>query len=86
MYLVDIHDVYQKVDAGLVEENHLIWRVSVLKLAKMETDIAIAMGAAYRETLDRTFINWFEAQIYDGEFIPPGVNTTLAYQLNLQSD
>ena len=23
MYLVDIHDVYQKVDAGMVAENHL---------------------------------------------------------------
>tara|TARA_B100000886_G_scaffold145936_1_gene99212 strand:+ start:502 stop:762 length:261 start_codon:yes stop_codon:yes gene_type:complete len=86
MYLVDIHDVYQKVDAGMVAENHLTWRVSVLKLAKMKTDIARAIWAEYRETVDTTFIKWFEAQIYEGEFIPPRANTTLAYQLNLQSD
>ena len=85
MYLVDIHDVYQKVDAGMVAENHLTWRVSVLKLANMKTDIARAFWAEYRETVDTTFTKWFEAQIYDGEFTPPEVNSTLAYQLNLQS-
>lgn len=55
----------------MVAENHLTWRVSVLELAKMKTDIAKAIWAEYREAVDTTFINRFEAQSYDGDFILP---------------
>ena len=81
-----IYSLERRTVAHWVAENHLTWRVSVLKLANMKTDIARAFWAEYRETVDTTFVNWFEAQIYDGEFTPPGVNTTLAHQLNLQGD
>ena len=44
MYLVDIHDVYQKVDAGMVAKNTAEPIHSVLMLASMKTDIAKRSG------------------------------------------
>ena len=44
MALVDIFDVYEKVQKGFVDEKHLTIRMNALKLGTMKTKLAKALG------------------------------------------
>ena len=86
MCLVDIRDVYEKVNDGIVDESHLSWRVNALKLGTMKTDIAMRLWEGYRGTAEKPFVSWFESEIYDGNFIAPKLDDDLARRLNARRD
>ena len=86
MFLVDIRDVYERVNDGIVDESHLSWRVNALKLSTMKTDIAMRLWEGYRGTAEKPFVSWFEGEIYDGNFIAPKLDDDLARRLNARRD
>ena len=86
MCLVDIRDVYEKVNDGIVDERHLSWRITALKRGTMKTDIAKRLWVGYRGTVEGPFATWFESEIYDGKFIAPNVDDELARRLNAIRD
>ena len=42
-YLVDVFDVYDKVEAGLVDKSHLDTRMRTLKFGVMQTPVALSL-------------------------------------------
>ena len=66
-YLVDIFDVYDKVQEGLVNKSHLETRMNTLKLGVMKTTAAKVVWSYWKNNRDQSFINWFESEIYDDE-------------------
>ena len=66
-YLVDIFDVYDKVQEGLVNKTHLETRMNTLKLGVMKTTAAKVVWSYWKNNRDQSFINWFESEIYDDE-------------------
>ena len=68
MCLVDIFDVYEKVEKKFVDKKHLDIRMNALKFGTMKTDKAKATWDFWKMTRDQTFIDWFESEIYgDGQ-------------------
>lgn len=69
--LVDIFDVYEKVEKGFVEKNHLEMRMHALKLGVMKTKQATEVWNFWKLSRDQKFIDWFESEIYevDGEYV-----------------
>ena len=66
-YLVDIFDVYDKVQEGLVNKSHLETRMNTLKLGFMKTTAAKVVWSYWKNNRDQSFIDWFESEIYDDE-------------------
>ena len=66
-YLVDIFDVYDKVQEGLVNKSHLETRMNTLKLGVMKTTAAKVVWSYWKNNRDQSFIDWFEGEIYDDE-------------------
>lgn len=66
-YLVDIFDVYDKVQEGLVNKSHLETRMNTLKLGVMKTTAAKVVWSYWKNNRDQSFIDWFESEIYDDE-------------------
>ena len=64
MCLVDIFDVYEKVNKGFVDKKHLDIRMNALKFGTMKTDKARSAWDFWKTTRDQDFINWFESEIY----------------------
>ena len=63
-YLVDIFDVYDKVQEGLVNKSHLETRMNTLKLGVMKTTAAKVVWSYWKNNRDQSFIDWFESEIY----------------------
>ena len=70
-YLVDLFDVYDKYHAGLVDRSHLDTRMRTLKLGVMKTTLARRVWDVWRHNRDAVFVDWFEKEIYDGNFDVP---------------
>ena len=66
-YLVDIFDVYDKVQERLVNKSHLETRMNTLKLGVMKTTAAKVVWSYWKNNRDQSFIDWFESEIYDDE-------------------
>ena len=66
-YLVDIFDVYDKVNAGLVDKSHLDTRMRTLKLGVMKTTNARLVWSGWKRNRSEEFVNWFEEEIYSDE-------------------
>ena len=66
-YLVDIFDVYDKVQEGLANKSHLETRMNTLKLGVMKTTAAKVVWSYWKNNRDQSFIDWFESEIYDDE-------------------
>tara|TARA_E500000331_G_scaffold18888_1_gene16737 strand:+ start:4320 stop:4847 length:528 start_codon:yes stop_codon:yes gene_type:complete len=66
-YLVDIFDVYDKVQEGLVNKSHLETRMNTLKLGVMKTTAAKVVWSYWKNNREQSFIDWFEREIYDDE-------------------
>jgi len=64
MCLVDIFDVYEKVNKGFVDKKHLDIRMNALKFGTMKTDKARSAWDFWKTTRDQDFIDWFETEIY----------------------
>ena len=65
-YLVDIFDVYDKVQAGLVDQSHLDTRMNTLRLGVMKTVNAKRVWSHWKNNRSPLFIEWFEQSIYGG--------------------
>ena len=63
-YLVDLFDVYDKVQEGLVDRSHLDTRMRTLKLGVMKTPIAKGVWQQWKGNRSQEFIEWFENEIY----------------------
>ena len=63
-YLVDIFDVYDKVNAGLVDKSHLDTRMRTLKFGVMKTMNARLVWSGWKRNRSEEFVNWFEEEIY----------------------
>ena len=66
-YLVDIFDVYDKVNAGLVDKSHLDTRMRTLKLGVMKTTNAKLVWSGWKRNRSEEFVEWFENEIYSEE-------------------
>ena len=86
MCLVDIRDVYEKVNEGIVDERHLTLRVNALKLGTMKSGIAMRLWGGLRADAEDPFVTWFESEIYDGNFKAPDMDDELARRLNARRD
>ena len=62
--LVDIFDVYEKVENKFVDKKHLEVRMNALKLGTFKTPLARTVWDFWKITRDQSFIDWFEAEIY----------------------
>ncbi len=67
MCLVDIFDVYEKVEKGFVDKKHLDIRMNALKFGTMKTEMARSTWNFWKLTRDEDFISWFENEIYGEE-------------------
>ncbi len=63
-YLVDLFDVYDKVEEGLVDRSHLDTRMRTLKLGVMKTPIGRGVWQQWKGNRSQEFIDWFEKEIY----------------------
>ena len=66
-YLVDIFDVYDKVEAGLVDKSHLDTRINTLKLGVMKTKNARVVWSYWKWNRTKEFVKWFEGEVFDQE-------------------
>ena len=82
-YLVDIFDVYDKVQSSLVDESHLNLRMKTLKTGTMKTLVARGTWLSMRENREDEFIEWFEMEIY-GELIPKDEEVAIRPELNMK--
>ena len=68
MCLVDIFDVYDKVEQGFVEKKHIDIRMNSLRLGVMKSDAGKGIWAYMKINRDNKFIEWFEYEIYEREY------------------
>ena len=66
-YLVDIFDVYDKVQDGLVDKSHLDTRINTLKLGVMKTKNAKLVWSYWKWNRTKEFVKWFENEVYGDE-------------------
>jgi hypothetical protein len=62
--MVDLCDVYQKVQQGFVDKSHLEMRVHFLRLGVMKTAIGKRSWGYWKLLFEPDFISWFEVEIY----------------------
>ena len=67
MCLVDLFDVYDKVENKFVEQKHLDIRINALRLGVMKTEAGISVWNYMKSTRSDNFIEWFEEEIYQNE-------------------
>ena len=67
MCLVDLFDVYDKVENKFVEKKHLDIRINALRLGVMKTEAGISVWNYMKSTRSKKFIEWFEEEIYQNE-------------------
>ena len=67
-YLVDIFDVYDKVNAVLVDKSHLETRMRTLKFGVMKTTNARLVWSGWKRNRSEEFVKWFEEEIYSDEY------------------
>ena len=67
MCLVDLFDVYDKVENKFVEKKHLDIRINALRLGVMKTEAGISVWNYMKSTRSDKFIEWFEEEIYQNE-------------------
>ena len=67
MCLVDLFDVYDKVENEFVEKKHLDIRINTLRLGVMKTEAGISVWNYMKSTRSDKFIKWFEEEIYQNE-------------------
>jgi len=86
MALVDIFDVYEKVQKGFVDEKHLTIRMNALKLGTMKTKLAKGTWDFWKATRDEKFIKWFEQEMFgndpakwtqDADEVPEGIKSSI---------
>ena len=66
-YLVDIFDVYDKVQDGLVDKSHLDTRINTLNLGVMKTKNAKLVWSYWKWNRTKEFVKWFENEVYGDE-------------------
>ena len=69
MCLLDLFDVYDKVQDSFVDEAHLNSRINALKLGVMKTDHGKGVWLHYKQTRPEDFVKWFENEIWGHELI-----------------
>ena len=67
MCLVDLFDVYDKVENKFVEQKHLDIRINALRLGVMKTEAGISVWNYMKSTRSKKFIERFEEEIYQNE-------------------
>jgi len=65
--LVDVFDVYDKVQKGFVDDSHLKSRISALRLGVMKTEQGKSVWNFMKINRSEEFITWFEHEIYEKE-------------------
>ena len=63
MLLVDIFDIYDKVEQGLVEAKHLDFRIHVLRTGIFRSPTGLQAWNFLKLTREKPFIEWFEENI-----------------------
>ena len=66
-HLVDLFDVYDKVENKFVEKKHLDIRINALRLGVMKTEAGISVWNYMKSTRSEKFVEWFEEEIYQNE-------------------
>ncbi len=87
-YLVDLFDVYDKVEEGLVDRSHLDTRMRTLKLGVMKTPIGRGVWHQWKGNRSEEFISWFENEIYpdaDGQ-VDEDIFNKESSKLNVKRD
>ena len=69
MCLVDLFDVYDKVEQGFVEKKHLDIRMSPLRLGVMKSAAGKGIWEYMKVNRNEEFIKWFEYEIYEREIV-----------------
>ncbi len=54
-----------------MDRSHLDTRMRTLKLGVMKTTLARRVWDVWRHNRDAVFVDWFEKEIYDGNFHVP---------------
>ena len=67
--IVDICDVYQKVQQGYIDKTHLDMRMHMLKLGTMKAPVAKMIWLHWQKIFMPDFVAWFEAEMY-GDKLP----------------
>ena len=65
MLLVDLFDVYDKVQQGLVEKKHLDMRVHMLRTGIFRSPTGERVWKFWKNLRDAEFADWFEKNIVD---------------------
>ncbi len=66
--LVDLFDTYEQHRSGLATQEQLDMRLNLLKLGLMQSRGAKAAWSLWKPSKDAVFVEWFETEIFDGEF------------------
>ena len=77
--LVDLFDVYDKVENKFVEKKHLDIRINALRLGVMKTEAGISVWNYMKSTRSEKFVEWFEER-----YIKMKLILTKAEQINLK--
>lgn len=67
MCLVDLFDVYDKVQEGFVDESHLNSRINALRLGVMKSDAGKGVWNYMKRNRSKEFNEWFEFEVYERE-------------------
>ena len=65
MCLVDIFDVYDKVQNNFVDRIHLDMRMNSLRLGVIKTKLGKNVWNFMKTTRSEEFVTWFESEIFD---------------------
>lgn len=65
MLMVDLFDIYDKVEQGLVESKHLDFRVHTLRTGIFRSPIGLRAWDFWKVTREKEFVEWFENNIID---------------------
>tara|TARA_Y100001958_G_C21212755_1_gene538338 strand:+ start:345 stop:893 length:549 start_codon:yes stop_codon:yes gene_type:complete len=65
MLLVDLFDIYDKVEQGLVEVKHLEFRAHVLRTGIFRSPLGLRAWNFWKVTRQSSFVEWFEKNIID---------------------
>jgi len=74
MLMVDLFDIYDKVEQGLVETKHLDFRVHVLRTGIFRSPLGLRAWNFWKTTREKEFVDWFEQNIIDQEELEKLVN------------
>ena len=69
MLMVDLFDIYDKVEQGLVESKHLDFRVHTLRTGIFRSPIGLRAWVFWEATREKEFVEWFENNIIDQKAI-----------------